>query len=106
MLLRFFFLNAVMGAAFGVAFAAALLLADVHGLGSLVARTIGLLPGFGLLAALFAAAFGAIAAATAVMLLERAAQNGERPGGAGLMPARLPMRLPMRLSAPSQRGRV
>lgn len=61
--------NAALGAGFGVLLATAFVAADLAALGSLMGRSIGVLPGFVLLASLFGVAFAFMAAGTAVMLV-------------------------------------
>jgi hypothetical protein len=75
--------NAASGAALGVLLATAFVAADLTGLGSLMERSIGLLPGLALLATLFGVAFAFMSAATAVMMV----RPSPEPGGQGRLPA-------------------
>ncbi len=79
--------NGAMGAGLGVLLAVAFVAADLAGLGSLMGRSIGVLPGFALLAGLFGVAFAFMAAATAVMLIR---SLPERDNG-GPTPALVPV---------------
>jgi hypothetical protein len=71
-----------MGVGFGVLLAAALIATDTAGLAGIMARSIGVLTGFALLATLLGMAFGFMAVATAIMLVRGpdATGGGDRSG--------------------------
>lgn len=80
-LVRMMVVNWILGAGFGVAFAALLLAGDVGGLGSLMRSTQETGAALVLLFGGFAITFGAAVAATAIMFLPR--DDDDRDGGLG-----------------------
>ncbi len=78
--LRLFIINWLVGALMGVAFALALLVFDIGGIGSLLDRSDAFWPGLALLVGGFAITCGGVVCASAVMM--NAASNGkDRSGG-------------------------
>jgi hypothetical protein len=76
-----------MGVGFGVLLAAALIATDTAGLAGIMARSIGVLTGFALLATLLGMAFGFMAVATAIMLV----RGPDATGGRGPVPVLVPV---------------
>ena len=101
-LVRMMIVNWVVGACMGVAFALVLLVADVGGMRSLIMGADMAAPALALLFGGFAITFGAVIAATAIMLLPD--DDDDRDGGRGarhdqalaLIPVRVQARNPRR----------
>jgi uncharacterized protein (DUF58 family) len=89
-----------MGVSLGVLLATALTATDIAGLAGVMARSIGLLAGFALLATLLGMAFGFMAAATAIMLPRSPGQAGGRGPVPALVPIEVRTRPVRRLKAP------
>lgn len=100
--LRLVLLNAAMGAAFGLAFAVALVLLDAHGVGSLLQRSDSGLVAFILLAAGFMVTFGSLVAGSAIMMMPDDGDDGFGGGGGGGPGGRRALR-PVRVRAARRR---
>jgi len=102
-LVRMMIINWVVGACMGVAFALVLLVADVGGMRSLIMGAEMAGPALALLFGGFAITFGAVIAATAIMLLP--GEDDDRDGGHGLRLRPELELVPVRVQARSPRRR-
>jgi hypothetical protein len=97
-LVRLVLVNAIAGSVMGVIFAAALVLVDAQGIGTLIRSSDSGVLAFLLLAGGFAVTFGSLTAGTAVMLMagrDSDGSDGGLPGlGVELVPARVKARRP------------
>jgi hypothetical protein len=90
---RLVIVNSLAGSVLGVVFAAALVVLDSQGIGSLIRQSDSGLLAFLLLAGGFAITFGSLAAGTAIMLLSSRDQDGPDDGERGLGVELVPVRV-------------